>query len=162
MARNLLILVAILCGITLATQMLDDRDRTTSAVRPVIPDFTFMADGKETTLYAQRNDIVLIHFWATWCAPCLTEFPALIKRIVKEKNVTLIAVSVDYADDDMEAFLKKYKKTPMIAVFDKELKISRRFGVRQFPETLVLDRDFRLIHHVVGPADWKNYRFPVR
>jgi len=162
MVRNLLILVAIICGITLATQILDDRDRATSPVRPVIPDFSFIAHGKETTLYAHRNDIVLIHFWATWCAPCLTEFPALTKRVASEKNVTLIAISVDYAADDMEAFLKKYKDVPMAAVFDKELKISRRFGVRQFPETLVLDRNFRLIHHVTGPADWKNYRFPIR
>src|SRR5690606_20823630 len=112
-------------------------------------------DGEKTTLHAQRSDIVLIHFWATWCAPCLLEFPDLVARVAAEEGVALLAVSVDRDKAALEKFLKALPENPRIRhVFDPEKELTAQFSVRLFPETLVLGRDFRLLQHIKGPADW--------
>ena len=61
------------------------------------PDFTVQDAQSKITLSQYRGQVVVLNFWATWCAPCVEELPSLVEmqRRMKAKGVTVLAVSVD-------------------------------------------------------------------
>jgi thiol-disulfide isomerase/thioredoxin len=160
MRNNFIILLASIALVFLVAGFLDGRF-SYKVNKHAVADFAFTDILKKpSTLYKQGNQTILVHFWATWCAPCLAEFPDLVARVEDTQNVTLIAVSVDHDKEALEKFLKPYPKFKRIRyVFDPEKKIAAQFGVRQFPETLVLNRDFTLRQHIAGVADWSRFQF---
>jgi len=71
---------------------------------------TITKESLRTMIDQRQGNILLLNIWATWCKPCVEEFPDLI-RISKElKNVEVIAVSVDYPDEIEEKILPFVKK----------------------------------------------------
>ncbi|MCE7887483.1 MAG: TlpA family protein disulfide reductase [Alphaproteobacteria bacterium PRO2] len=131
--------------------------RAKTEIKP-LPDFSFTdLSGKTRNARDFKNKIVIINFWATWCAPCVVEFPALLKIAAENKNsVVLIALSSDAKEDDIKKFLQQQKE-PTDNVFiahdrtDVTLKI---FGVTRLPETILTDRGLNVREKIIG-AEWE-------
>src|SRR3972149_9141638 len=65
------------------------------------PDFTVLSlDGRKVSLQDYRGKIVFLHFWATWCKPCIEEFPTIDRmyKEYKDKGLVVLAISIDKGD----------------------------------------------------------------
>ena len=107
--------------------------------------------GNEISLSDYRGKVVLLDFWATWCAPCVEELPN-VRRVYEKygKNgFEVIGISLDVDQIDLEAFLLR-ERIDWPQIFDGkgwENEISRLYGVQSIPSTFLLDRN-GFIRHV--------------
>jgi len=135
-----------------ATQKLNDMEKTG------VPDFSVTGlDGKEISIQDFRGKLLLVNIWATWCAPCLKEFPSMIRLIQKfDKDLVVLAVSYDRHREDIEAFVKAFGGVPpnFHIAWDKEKKTTQIFGTDVLPETYIISRDGKLIRKIAGEATW--------
>jgi peroxiredoxin len=123
------------------------------------PEFRLQAmDNSSVNLSDFRGKVVMVHFWATWCPPCVEELPLLDKlyRTVVDKDFQLLAVSVDEGGAPaVAAFLKKNGlKLPVL--LDPDRTIAGLYGTYKFPETYIVDRQGVVRYKVIGPRDWSD------
>lgn len=126
-----------------------------------VPNFAFKdLAGQSYELESFKGKVVILNFWASWCGPCVEEVPSLIKLIKEFKgDVVLVAVSGDSNREDIEIFLKSFpelKGDHMSIVFDEDRAVMKRFDVARLPESLVLDKEHKLVKKLVGSIDWYN------
>ncbi len=98
--------------------------------------------------------IVILNFWASWCAPCMEETPALLKLASNhKKNIVLISVSEDESKKSMQSFLKLFPLAKSENVFlyhDLNRKWSQSFGIYKLPETFIFDHRLQLVKKIEG------------
>lgn len=114
-------------------------------------------EGREVSLEQFRGKIVIINFWASWCEPCVAEFPSLMKLIAEYKGeIVLLAISADYELKDIKTFLKAFKvKDPNIYVmWDQDQAVAKKYGTFKLPESYIIGRKGELIRKVTGVDDW--------
>jgi len=120
-------------------------------------------DGKPMTIADHAGKTVLLNLWATWCAPCRAEMPAL-DALQKEKGsdrFEVIAVNVDTGDDAKpKKFLGEigvqtlgFYRDPTIALFND---VKTRGLALGLPVTMLIDGEGCLIAHMNGPAEWSS------
>lgn len=121
------------------------------------PDFVLESlRGTSVSLAALRGKVVILHFWATWCPPCLTELPAIMRFVeaLDEGKYTLLAVCVDNEDPRrIREFLHAWG-ADVPAYLDPGGSLARRYGTVRFPETYVLDQEGVVCQKVIGAGDW--------
>ena len=113
------------------------------------------ADGQEITLAAFEGQVVLLNFWATWCAPCVREMPTL-DRLGPE-GLAVIAVSQDRGGLAVVApFVEQLGLKHLKIYLDPRGALSRAFGLGGLPTTLLIDAEGRLVGGLEGPAEWDS------
>jgi cytochrome c biogenesis protein CcmG, thiol:disulfide interchange protein DsbE len=119
------------------------------------PEFTVQDSDRKVSLQQFRGKIVVLNFWATWCAPCVEEMPSLaqMQQKMKGKGVEVVAISVDINQSAYQNFLKSYK-VDLLTVRDPDQKSNNLYGTFKFPETYIIDRRGVLRRKFVGPIDW--------
>jgi len=113
------------------------------------------AGGAEISLASLRGHVVLLNFWATWCKPCEEEMPAMqrLQSALAAEGLALVAVSVDEEREPVEAFRTRLG-LDFTLLWDPEQRVSRLYQAYRFPETLLIDRDGRVVERYIGPRDW--------
>ena len=141
---------------------LDEAVRDLDLIRPPRPkqasDFTVSLLGGETLrLRGQRGKPVMVNFWATWCAPCREEMPAMERLYLKhrEHGFVLLAVSVDSDASLVKPFLERYKLTFPVTL-DAKMDLANTYGVRALPASFLIDRNGYLTALALGPRAWDN------
>jgi thiol-disulfide isomerase/thioredoxin len=127
-----------------------------------VPDFSLPGlDGQPVSLSQFKGKPVLVNLWATWCAPCVKEFPSL-KRLVEhyKGNLIVLAPSHDQSREDLDSFIKAFGEVPpdLVIVWDKERTTGKLFGTDQLPETYILDKEHKLVHKIAGEQVWDSSR----
>ena len=119
------------------------------------PDFTVQDDDRKVTLSQLRGQVVVLNFWATWCPPCIEETPSLVgmQQRMKDKGITVLAVSVDADENAYRRFLKDHGVN-LLTVRDPDQKSSGLYGTFKFPETYVIDRSGTMRRKFIGAVDW--------
>jgi cytochrome c biogenesis protein CcmG, thiol:disulfide interchange protein DsbE len=119
------------------------------------PDFTVQDSREKVTLSQYRGQVVVLNFWATWCAPCVEEIPSLVEmqRRMKSKGVTVIAVSVDVDENAYKQFVKDHNVN-LLTIRDASQKSNQLYGTFKFPETYVVDRNGVMRRKFIGAVDW--------
>jgi cytochrome c biogenesis protein CcmG/thiol:disulfide interchange protein DsbE len=114
--------------------------------------------GRKTDLTKEKGKLFIIHFWATWCPPCVEEIPDLSRFWDKYKtrdDVHLYAISVDKDWKTVDAFMQKNPST--IPLFlDPGAGIAKRFGTTQYPETYIVNDKGRVLFRVQGAVNWSD------
>lgn len=123
-----------------------------------VPDFTLQdLNGKSVSLSQFKGKVVLVNFWATWCAPCVKEFPSL-QNLVKlfKGDVVVLAVSYDRQKEDIDSFIKAFGGVPehFLILWDKDKTTSSLYGTDVLPETFILDQNQKLLRKIAGEALW--------
>jgi thiol-disulfide isomerase/thioredoxin len=133
------------------------------AAAPKVGDaFPPLSDAKlEGTLPDTKGKILLVDFWASWCAPCRLAFPALkdIAEKYKDKGVLVIGVSIDEEKADMDAFVRKTAPNFTI-VRDDKATLADQLNVPTMPSTYLVDGEGKIaaIHAgFEGEATVKKY-----
>ena len=151
-----LVAVAVLAIIAMVLTRDTQERRKIIVEGDVAPAFTLQTiDQRTVNLDEQRGKVVLVHFWATWCPPCVEEMPQLdsLYRKLAGPDFDVLAVSVDESMDALNSFIRK-KGVSMPVLVDQERAVASRYGTFKFPETYVLDRQGTVRFKVIGPMDW--------
>jgi cytochrome c biogenesis protein CcmG/thiol:disulfide interchange protein DsbE len=119
------------------------------------PEFTVQDAQNRITLSQYRGQVVVLNFWATWCPPCIEEMPSLVEmqRRMKDKGVTVLAVSVDVDEGAYHRFEKDHNVN-LLTVRDPGQKSSSLYGTFKFPETYIIDRNGVMRRKFIGAVDW--------
>lgn len=129
---------------------------------PELP--VFDKAGTKTDLVKQKGKISIIHFWATWCPPCVEEIPALSRfweKYQSRSDLNLYAVSVDKDWKTIEDFMKKNPSTIPLYL-DPGAATAKRFGTVQYPETYIINEKGRVLFRVPGAVNWNDPDFRSR
>jgi peroxiredoxin len=123
---------------------------------PELP--VFDARGSRHDLSRQKGRLMLVHFWATFCPPCVEEIPALSafwERYKGRGDIALYAISVDKDWKTIENFTSKHPNSlPMF--HDPGAATAKRFGTTQYPETYIVNEKGRVLFRVQGAVAWDD------
>ena len=117
------------------------------------PDFTVRNGGQSIRLSQFRGKLVLLNFWATWCAPCIEELPSLQKLQALRPDMQVLAVSIDDDPDAYAKFLQQYSIN-LLSVRDGTQGANLKYGSVRVPETFLVDRQGNIRRKFIGPQDW--------
>ncbi|MBW8881919.1 MAG: TlpA family protein disulfide reductase [Asticcacaulis sp.] len=114
-------------------------------------------DKKTIHLSDFKGQVVVLNLWATWCQPCRIEMPTLatLQRNYAGKGLKVVALSGDTEDrfDDVKSFIDVQE--PLDVYVDSGMiEKAARLNVTNFPSTLILDKQGRVVARLVGNASW--------
>ena len=117
--------------------------------------------GRPAKLGSQLAPVSLVHFWATWCPPCIDEIPSL-QRLARDYqdrgdfSVVMIAV------DDEKAKVTKFLGSGWdMVLFDPTWDVAHRYGTSQLPETYLVVRG-EVVDKFVGATNWDDAKLRAR
>lgn len=171
MMRNFFIVLALVAGTVCLTYGIDTLSRPSvqiieipgdSAIRAQeAPNFTVTdIAGHDISLHDFKGRTVVLNFWASWCVPCVKEFPLLmdVARAYPD-SLHVIALSSDFKAEDVQSFLDR--KAPgakdmdnfTVALDDKSKITADLFQTFRLPETIIIDENGLMRDKLVG-ANW--------
>jgi len=121
------------------------------------PEFSLPTlDNKIVNLSSYRGKVVMVHFWATWCPPCVEEIPVLeqLYRAMAGQDFEILAVSVDEGGPEVVGPLSARNKLTFPVLLSPDRSAASLYGTFKFPETYVLDREGIVRIKAIGPKDW--------
>jgi thiol-disulfide isomerase/thioredoxin len=123
-----------------------------------MPELAFETmDGSPATLKDLAGRVVVLNLWATWCAPCREEMPALdrLQAAFDPTEVLVLALSVDRAGPErVQAFLDEIGIERLAVYRDPRAATTRALKVPGLPATMIIDRDGHEVARVLGIAAW--------
>ncbi|MBL0320339.1 MAG: TlpA family protein disulfide reductase [Alphaproteobacteria bacterium] len=185
--RMLLVLVG--CGLSLlsfpayAIKVVDMhpqpfKDVVQEGSHQPVPEITiYDALGKPHNLKELRGKIVLLHFWATWCPPCIHELPSLdaLEHKMREmaaigdidqQGITVVPISLDFKGvEPVKNFYNSRRISSLPILFDKSNAAFAALGVKNLPTTIIIGPRGKEIGRVEGAYEWNSkevtdYLFP--
>jgi peroxiredoxin len=154
--RLTILLLIIVCVATV--YLLNRRwTRQPSSPQPAnsAPDFTVTdLDGRKLSLSDYKGKVVLLNFWATWCAPCRTEIPHFVEMQNRfgADGFQVIGISMDDDANPVREFAQQFKLNYPVAVGDDKL-AERYGGVLGLPISFIIDRQGRIYAKHIGATD---------
>jgi len=158
------VLIIILLLFVLATLVFlfgprgDQRSRIPRTGDPA-PEFRLPTlDGGSISLSDLRGKVVMVHFWATWCPPCVEELPTLdqFARSPTGRDVELLAISVDETGPDAVREFMQRNRLTLPVLLDPDKTVASSYGTFKFPETYLVDRNGIIRHKIIGGVDWSR------
>ena len=115
-------------------------------------------DGGFVSLSDLRGKVVMVHFWATWCPPCVEEIPTLdrLHHSPIGKDFEMLAVSVDEGGAGAVAPFIQKNRLNVPVLFDPGHDVAGLYGTYKFPETYIVDRQGVVRYKAIGPRDWTD------
>jgi thiol-disulfide isomerase/thioredoxin len=112
-------------------------------------------EAESLELASLAGKVVLVNFWATWCEPCEREMPAMerLYQGLQGEAFELVGVAIDETESDVEAFQGRYQLSFPI-VLDLDQSVYQSYQTMGVPESLLLDRDGKIVERYVGPREW--------
>lgn len=126
-----------------------------------VPDFEVQTlAGAKVTPATYKGSVLIVNFWASWCAPCVEEVPSLV-QLSKELGgkVRILAISNDSSLEEIQIFLKSFPEfsAPRVDLVHDQppgFPLTKTFGVGRLPESYIFDGEGRFVRRVIGTIDW--------
>ena len=120
--------------------------------------------SKQDFLLAQLKGYpIVVHFWATWCAPCVRELPELAKKAqaLRGAGYSVVTVAVDENWGKLDDFFRRYPslasiKDSTILLLDPRGAIAEKFGSSRFPESFLINDQLVIDNKLVGEQPWND------
>ncbi|MFT4703456.1 MAG: cytochrome c biogenesis protein CcmG/thiol:disulfide interchange protein DsbE [Bradymonadia bacterium] len=126
--------------------------------RPAIPFTLSDLDGRPVSLSDFAGDVVFLNFWASWCPPCVEEFPAMITLTeqIGDRPFTMIAVTQDEDPEALAAFLRQVNlpNGRIVLLQDPTGELAQQYGTVRLPETYIIDPRGLVVARYQGARNW--------
>ena len=131
------------------------RSSPRSALRPIAPQFSLTdLNGQRLALSDYRGKVILLDFWATWCAPCRAEIPRFVEwqNRYGQRGLQVIGISMDDTQGPVTTFSRKLGIDYPVALGNT--RVAEDYGgILGLPVNFVIDRDGRIYQKHTGTAD---------
>ena len=124
---------------------------------------TFLnAKNKQLNLEDYEGNLIILNFWATWCAPCKEEMPSLdlLQADANLDNLKIFPINV--GQDKKEKafkFFEDLKIKNLNLYFDSPVTLAKKFGLRGIPTTIFFNKEGLEFARIVGSIDFQNKKF---
>ena len=118
--------------------------------------------GNKVNLKDYKGKLVLINFWATWCAPCKKEMPSLdnLYQNSNFKNLQIFAVNMEQPNMvKTKKFFKELNIKKLSIYFDKNLNFVKEFKLRGVPTTIIINKKGEEFARIIGEVDFLDKKF---
>ena len=118
--------------------------------------------GKLINLSEFKGNLIILNFWATWCAPCKEEMPSLDKLQIHKKLNNLRIFPVNVGRDNLEKSLNFYNELRiknLKVFFDTDITLAKKFGLRGIPTSILLNKDGLEFARIIGSIDYEDIKF---
>lgn len=122
----------------------------------VAPAFTLHNGAETVSLKQDRGHIVVLNFWASWCPPCLEEFPSLIQLQQDMPNIRVVAISFDTDPQAYQQYLVENHITGITTAVDPTGHTNKEFGTTRPPESYIINRKGVIVRKIIGPINWTS------
>ena len=126
-------------------------------------DLRFLDDkSEEIKLKDYRGNVILLNFWATWCAPCKKEMPSLdiLQTHKSLDNLKIFAINVGQDDVDKASnFFKDLKIQNLELYFDSSITLAKTFRLRGIPTSILINKEGYEFARIVGSIDFEDPKF---
>lgn len=125
------------------------------------PKFTIATDQGRTIARSDfGGKLLVLNFWASWCAPCIQEMPSLDRfaRRFAASGVTVLAVSVDRNEKRYHDLLNRVKPV-FLTARDPEANLPASYGTYLYPETYIIDQNGKVVYKEAAARDWMDPAF---
>lgn len=133
-----------------------------SLVGKPAPDFSLKDEkGNTIRLNRYRGKVVLLHFWATWCPPCVEEFPSLDKMVKKFDPAKFVLLPLSVDEEGINA-IREFRKRVSFGfpvVLDSKADVADLYGTYRLPESFLIDGSGKVVKKISGPQDWEHPRW---
>lgn len=148
------VLAFLACAITTGC----DRGTLSDQIGRVAPVFS-ISDGQHSVDLANlRGKVVVLNFWASWCAPCVQEMPSLeaLQQEMPQIQVVAVASNEDYAQ--YQNYIAR-QHLDLLTVFDQKQTSNTLYGSFKFPETYIIDKQGVIRRKLIGPQEFTSPSF---
>jgi peroxiredoxin len=155
--RILRVAIGVLLGVLVCVIYLSLHERIVQ-VGDSAPDFSITADNGRTITRADfGGKLLVLNFWATWCAPCIEELPSLdqFQRELANQGVVVLGVSVDKDEKAYKRFLER-AKVSFLTARDPDNTINAEYGTFKYPESYIINRDGKVVMKIISATDWTD------
>ena len=126
-------------------------------------DLTFFNSKKEQiNLNDFKGKLILLNFWATWCAPCKEEMPSLdlLDKKASLDNLKIFPINVGQESEEKAInFFNDLKIKNLDTYFDSPITLAKKFSLRGIPTTILLNKDGLEFARIVGSINFENEEF---
>ena len=119
-------------------------------------------NNKSVNLKNFKNKLIILNFWATWCAPCVEEMPSLdlLQSHKKLNNLKIFPINIGQEDLlKSKIFFKKLKIKNLDIYFDHTVNLSKKFLLRGVPTTILINKEGKEFARIVGSIDFRDEKF---
>ena len=126
-------------------------------------ELTFLDDdNKQINLENYRGKLILLNFWATWCAPCKEEMPSL-NKLQKNKNLDNLKVfPINIGKDNLEKssnFFENLNIKNLKIYFDSPTTLAKKLQLRGIPTSILINKEGFEFARIIGSIDFENENF---
>ena len=116
-------------------------------------------NNQTINLNSFEKSLIIINFWATWCAPCIEEMPSLNRLKTNPIFNNLEIIPINVGKDNIEKtkdFYKKLKIKDLKIYFDKDVELAKKFLLRGLPTTVFVNKEGEEFARVIGFVDFDD------
>ena len=122
----------------------------------------FNSESKKVSLNEFSSNLIIINFWATWCAPCKEEMPHLNSLKLKDEFKDIEIIPINIADEKLEKSIKFFEDlniNNLKIFYGSSIDLAKEFKLRGIPTTIFIDKEGFEFARVIGYIDFENKSF---
>jgi peroxiredoxin len=150
-----------LVGILICSSVIAAEVTSGPAVGTIAPDFKVrnLVTGEDVSLSSQRGKVVILTFWATWCAPCKRELSILedAQRLVGNDRLFVFAVSYEDTEAALAAIKGPASSWQINVMTDHEDHVAKLYSISRIPHLFMIGRDGKVVANHLGYGDRTVY-----
>ena len=160
---RILIIFIFLLSNSYADEITDFKNLIIKKEQKKYEDLSFLdVDKKQVNLDDYRGKLVLLNFWASWCAPCKEEMPSL-DSLQSNKNLNNLQIFPINVGQDNEKkakdFFEELDIKTLNIYFDTTITLAKKFQLRGIPTTILISKDGYEFARIIGSIDFESQKF---
>jgi thiol-disulfide isomerase/thioredoxin len=120
------------------------------------------ANQKDVDLVDYKGKLLILNFWATWCAPCKEEMPSLdnLQAIIGLNNLKIFPINISEENlSKSESFFRNLNIKNLNIYFDSPVTLAKKFSLRGIPTSILFDKEGKEFARIIGPIDFGDKDF---